>query len=395
MRISLEGVGALPNISVKADGITVISGLNNTGKSTILKAIYSVLSPSADFDLLKDIQIIDAARMIRLKYDGSKQRIDLQEQEFEDIPALIKQLDEIQVDDKDREIIAYMKRLHEGKEDSDFYENLVRRTIISEFDEVDQFKNVGSSSPAKVCFEDGLDLICTVSEEVSVKTNPRTIPRTVYYDSPFNIDSSVPALVRLRYNAAPNHRDNIASLLLNVQDSGKKDNIIIDSSRLNNIRIFDDALEKNIPGYLINTKSGLKYKSENSRELSVKNAAAGVKVFGILRMLVDKGCLEKGSILLLDEPEVHLHPLWINVLADALVILSRDLGVRIIMATHSPQLMMAIEAKTEEMKELRAFYHLFRTEGGDLGFSDITDSLEIAYDEMAGPVQDIASLFWE
>lgn len=394
MKISLEGIGALPNISMKANGITVISGLNNTGKSTILKAIYSVLGPSADFDLLKDIQIIDAAKMMRLKYDGSKQRIDLQEQDIEDIPSLIKQFDGIHLDDKDREIIEYMKRLYDGKEDSDFYENLVRRTIISEFDEVEQFKNVGSSSPAKISFEDGLHLMCTVSDEVSVDANPRTIPRTVYYDSPFNIDSSIPVLVRRRYYAALNHRDNIASLL-NIQDSGNKDNIIIDSSRLNNIRIFDDALEKNIPGHLVNTKSGLKYKSEDGRELSVKNAAAGVKVFGILRMLVDKGYLEKGSILLLDEPEVHLHPLWINVLADALVILSRDLGVKIIMATHSPQLMMAIEAKTAEMKELRAFYHLFRTKDGSLGFSDITDSLEIAYNEMAGPVQDIASLFWE
>ncbi len=394
MRISLEGVGALPNISMRADGITVISGLNNTGKSTILKAIYSVLSPSADFDLLKDIQIADAFRIIRLKYDGTSQRIDVQDQDFEDVTTLIKQLDAIHAEDKDREIIEYVKRLHNGEEDSDFYDNLVRRTIVSEFDEIEQFKNIGIQIPAKISFEEGLDLTCTVDEEVSVSTNIRAIPRTIYYDSPFNIDSSIPTLVRRRYLAALNHRDNIASLL-NFQDSGDKENIIIDSSRLNNIRIFDDALEKNIPGHLINTKSGLKYKSGDGRELSVKNVAAGIKVFGILRMLVDKGYLEKGSILLLDEPEVHLHPLWINVLADALIILSRDLGVKIIMATHNPQLMMAIEAKTSNMKNCRSFYHLSRTKDGTLEFSEITECLETAYDEMAGPVEEVASLFWE
>lgn len=394
MRISLEGVGALPNISMRADGITVISGLNNTGKSTILKAIYSVLSPSADFDLLKDIQIADAFRIIRLKYDGTSQRIDVQDQDFEDVTTLIKQLDAIHAEDKDREIIEYVKRLHNGEEDSDFYDNLVRRTIVSEFDEIEQFKNIGIQIPAKISFEEGLDLTCTVDEEVSVSTNIRAIPRTIYYDSPFNIDSSIPTLVRRRYLAALNHRDNIASLL-NFQDSGDRENIIIDSSRLNNIRIFDDALEKNIPGHLINTKSGLKYKSGDGRELSVKNVAAGIKVFGILRMLVDKGYLEKGSILLLDEPEVHLHPLWINVLADALIILSRDLGVKIIMATHNPQLMMAIEAKTSNMKNCRSFYHLSRTKDGTLEFSEITECLETAYDEMAGPVEEVASLFWE
>ncbi len=158
MRISLEGVGALPNISMRADGITVISGLNNTGKSTILKAIYSVLSPSADFDLLKDIQIADAFRIIRLKYDGTSQRIDVQDQDFEDVTTLIKQLDAIHAEDKDREIIEYVKRLHNGEEDSDFYDNLVRRTIVSEFDEIEQFKNIGIQIPAKISFEEGLDL---------------------------------------------------------------------------------------------------------------------------------------------------------------------------------------------------------------------------------------------
>ncbi len=43
MNISMSNVGALPDITIRADGITVLYGPNDTGKSTVLKAIDSVL----------------------------------------------------------------------------------------------------------------------------------------------------------------------------------------------------------------------------------------------------------------------------------------------------------------------------------------------------------------
>ena len=44
MNIRLKNIGIIKNSSVAIDGITVITGKNNSGKSTFGKAVYSVVS---------------------------------------------------------------------------------------------------------------------------------------------------------------------------------------------------------------------------------------------------------------------------------------------------------------------------------------------------------------
>ena len=128
--------------------------------------------------------------------------------------------------------------------------------------------------------------------------------------------------------------------------------------------------------------------------MNVRNAAAGAKVFAIIRKLVDNGAITSGSILMLDEPEVQLHPLWINMLAECLRIMVHKMGVRIILTTHSPQLLMALESDAKKDGMTR-FYHLAKDNDGSVSFDDVTDNLKPVYDEMASPIQDIASRFWK
>lgn len=55
MRFVLKDVGPFPEAEIKIDGLTVISGLNGTGKSTLLKMIYSILEGSRNLeDKLRD-----------------------------------------------------------------------------------------------------------------------------------------------------------------------------------------------------------------------------------------------------------------------------------------------------------------------------------------------------
>ena len=44
MKIKIHNVGKLADATVEIDGITVIAGENDTGKSSVSKALYSVFS---------------------------------------------------------------------------------------------------------------------------------------------------------------------------------------------------------------------------------------------------------------------------------------------------------------------------------------------------------------
>ena len=53
MKICMKNIGLIKNSDIEIKGITVIGGYNNTGKSTILKAIYGLLS--SNHNLKKEI----------------------------------------------------------------------------------------------------------------------------------------------------------------------------------------------------------------------------------------------------------------------------------------------------------------------------------------------------
>ena len=50
MKLSIKNVGKLKEADVEINGITVIAGENNTGKSTVSKALFSLFNGFYNFD---------------------------------------------------------------------------------------------------------------------------------------------------------------------------------------------------------------------------------------------------------------------------------------------------------------------------------------------------------
>lgn len=50
MRMTIEGIGKVPSATVPLDGITVVAGENNTGKSTIGKALFAMADGCYDLE---------------------------------------------------------------------------------------------------------------------------------------------------------------------------------------------------------------------------------------------------------------------------------------------------------------------------------------------------------
>ncbi|MEG0597571.1 MAG: AAA family ATPase, partial [Oscillospiraceae bacterium] len=50
------------------------------------------------------------------------------------------------------------------------------------------------------------------------------------------------------------------------------------------------------------------------------------------------------TMLILDEPEAHLHPNWQNKFAEIIVLLVKELNANVLLTTHSSNFMLAIDA---------------------------------------------------
>lgn len=78
-----------------------------------------------------------------------------------------------------------------------------------------------------------------------------------------------------------------------------------------------------------------------------KMLATGIKSLAILNVLYANGCLNNKTLLIIDEPEVHLHPQWVFEYARILSLFAKKLNVRILLATHSPEMVESIKAIAE------------------------------------------------
>ena len=75
-----------------------------------------------------------------------------------------------------------------------------------------------------------------------------------------------------------------------------------------------------------------------------------MKTFYLLKTLLTNGCIVSNAPIILDEPEVHLHPEWQLILAEIIVLLQKELSLHFLINTHSPYFLRAIEVYSNKHK---------------------------------------------
>lgn len=138
---------------------------------------------------------------------------------------------------------------------------------------------------------------------------------------------------------------------------------------------------------LLKGSSMLTFKRTDGKgEYPLDECATGIKSFAILNFLYTRGLLNNRTLLIVDEPEAHLHPQWILEYAKVLVKLNRQLGVRLLLTTHSPDMLNAIRrvANVEEVPDLR--FYLAKND-------DLVKSLKYKYESLGRNVEPIFEAF--
>ena len=135
---------------------------------------------------------------------------------------------------------------------------------------------------------------------------------------------------------------------------------------INDEELEVEKLIKEILGGEIKKENGeLFFVRENGIKTHMKNTSSGVKQVAIIQTLLNNKELEPNSFLIMDEPEVNLHPEWQIKFAKILVLLVKELDLSIYIASHSPFFIEAIELYSQyyDLIDDSYFYLTQKAEG--------------------------------
>ena len=128
----------------------------------------------------------------------------------------------------------------------------------------------------------------------------------------------------------------------------------------------------------------------SDKVLNVRNLSTGLKTFVILKMLLTSGVIERNGTIILDEPEIHLHPEWQLLFAELIVLIQKEFGVHVLLNTHSPYFLNAIEVYTVKYGvDDKCKYYLAFSKDDISNIEDVTDNIEAIYSKLARPLQDL------
>ena len=384
MKFVLKDVGPFPDAEIKIDGLTVISGLNGTGKSTLLKMVYSILEGSQNLDGKLMSDVLESVLELMRRYVPEDKRRAWSKSELPQYMSVLRDRTG-SMNEYDRNIFEKAERIVAGESDTTFHDRALYDAIRGEFVSTDQVirRSKGvikadvemdhNSRPRTLAIEDkNLEWVGDYAD----------LPRAIYYDSPFVMDGE-------GLESRVGHRQDLFGLLYLRHD----DNIIHGVVNDEVAKRFDELVSKIVPGSFSRQSLWYQYTDEKGNVFELQNIAAGMKVFSLLKILMEKGFLNGNTVLLLDEPEVHLHPKWINILAEIICVLVKDVGVKVVMTTHLPQLLMSVEGVSRERGIDVDFYHL-RSEGDVVRIDDISSDPAPAYDEMAEGIGESNRVYW-
>lgn len=169
--------------------------------------------------------------------------------------------------------------------------------------------------------------------------NSINIDNIIYIDSPsiFNAKNMSESVILKKQ---PYH----LRFLSRILSTHKNNDDVYDSLFNQKLDEFKDNITALLGGFIYyNEEKDEFFFKKGNYDYSMNNTASGVKQLGIIQMLLSNRILTENSFLIMDEPEVNLHPKWQVNLARILVLLVKDLKINLFINSHSPQFIEAME----------------------------------------------------
>lgn len=427
MRLEIENFAQIRYADMIVDGITVIAGENNTGKSTVGKILFSLFNATSDIENKIITQRTEEIRntcirclrndaIHRYRADG---RVTI-ESWYSMAGAIAGPIERLlRSGDIDtagiKEIVETVLRKRFERENSQGFVQEIEETIVREITEIINlsehaivrellsryFDNmfckqinslIAPELEAKLnLYIKGKKNSLTFAENLCTEycTETDIMNQAIYIDNPFVIDKLSDGYGLDMPGAF------LIGLLTQDSEQDPMDGIISSVLAKEKLSEVYGAVSSVIPGKIVERQNHEFYLEQENykRPVSVGSLSTGIKSFLMLKMLIEKGQIREKDVLILDEPEIHLHPQWQTVYAELVVLLQKYFRLSVVVTTHSPYFMDAINVfSVKHGIDQGVHYYLSSVENGWAGMEDVTDHIDSIYQKMASPIQMLDSL---
>lgn len=406
MKLKCENIGKLSSAEVEINTITLIAGLNSTGKSTIGKLLYSIFNTQYNLESQAKHKLETVLR----RYIGEEDFIF--EPSYEKVANCVKTL----LDQRNKAdftsvkkcITAFMgEEFISSKKENFFsdiveflnlsneviYRSLLQNRLVQEFS--DQIQNIyfpDAKSTAELTINNNdVSLVLEKNEVTDFKNLINLKTEVIYIDDPFVLDN---LNGRPMYSSGHKY-ELIKKLRSSIEEDTNIEKVIKDLVRTKKIDNIYNKIDSACRGNLIHSpKDGFNLQMEGSNEnLRLVNISTGLKAFVIIKTLLLNGTLEKKGTVILDEPEIHLHPEWQKLLAEIIVLIQKEFDMHILINSHSPYFINAIDIYTQKYKirETCKFYLAKDTDktGKTSELIDVSNNIEEINKLLFIPLQEL------
>ena len=396
--VRIQDFRAIKDAALKLNGLTVLSGLNGSGKSTIAKTLYYAIKTALNYETILDnlvrgkiarrveifalfaddflrsmarqklapVNAVNIGALLRISEKKEEEVLGIVENfltTFEDLASK----SDAESDPRQRETLrGLLARANQvlisqkTNPPENFSQGEINEKVMSEFKEQfaqnkEQKKRRSLQNFVELCArefdvripekfsyqESGIEIFDRSEDRVRPV---QEIDEAIYIDTPWIVDFLNGKDV---FPVPHTHWSDILEKIRMPDVDGAHD-------------FFSEAIADTTQGYtsLKEDDSRLLFDRKDDRHFPLHSVATGIKGLSIIQRLAEKHAFDEKTLLILDEPESHLHPQWIVEYARILVLMQKKLGVKMLIASHSPDMIDALQtfSESEGIAERTNFY---------------------------------------
>lgn len=420
MNFEMEHIGKVYSTSIELDGVTLIAGENSSGKTTLAKALYGTLSPLSQLDhKIFDSRMDSITRFASEWFSyavASQPTIEknigfVRLRRFRNsFGTLMSGNDEVLKNDfifTEDYLKNIVLNVLEGYKNTTFVTSEKASSAISSMNEALQRSD---KAYASMIFTQELNNqfrgeITTFDysgySEISIdgfslqffenEIGKMVLPESgsilqggsvVFFaalrefsnEAQFSSNTNLPELIK-----KPSILDNPNLVYEDFSDNQKMK------------QEFRNIIEDIIHGHFEETGRGLQFVENDypTKQIAIENTASGILPFAIIDRLIENGTLSRNSVLIIDEPEMNLHPEWQVAFGKLLVLLAEKLDIKSLLISHSPYFIRAIEKTLSQNKSVKSAFYLMTPHEKLYMAKNVTDSVGEIYEQLYKPFEEL------